>query len=135
MIHILLSISFICSFAISNMSYAERHYSNNNQKSKGHSFSSRHHGKNYYKKRNSRHSAKKFNNRHYRNHRSYNPLGYFVTGAIVGSIINNTHRHHDHNINSSTRISYWRDGYGECYRIEDRGGEEIYLSVESHYCR
>jgi len=135
-IRILLSASLIFSFAIANMSYAERHYSNNNQKSKGHSFSSRHHGKNYYNKRSNRHAAKRFNNRrhNYRNRRSYNPLGYFVTGAIVGSIINNNHSHHTRT-SPSARISYWRDGYGECYRIEERGGEEIYLSVESHYCQ
>lgn len=144
-IRILLSASLIFSFAIANMSYAERHYSNSKQKSKGHSFSSRHHGKSYYNKRSNRYIAKKFKNRRYRNYRSYNPLGYFVTGAIVGSIINNNHKNHSynnhsynnhsHNINSSARISYWRDGYGDCYRIEDRGGEEIYLSVESHYCQ
>lgn len=134
-IRILLSASLIFSFAIANMSYAERHYSNNNQKSKGHSFSSRHHGKSYYNKRSNRHTVKKFKNRRYRNHRSYNPLGYFVTGAIVGSIINSNHNYHGHNIKSSARISYWRDGYGECYRIEERGGKEIYLSVESHFCR
>ena len=136
-IRILLSASIIFSFAITNMSYAERHYSNNNQKSKGHNFSNRHSGKNYYNKRSNRHSTKRFKNRRssYRNHRSYNPLGYFVTGAIVGTIINNNHNNHGHSINSSTRVSYWRDGYGECYRIENRGGEEIYHSAESHYCR
>ena len=139
-IRTLLSASLIFSLAISNMSFAaDRNHSNDrkgNKDNHAREYRQNKHDNKHRNNKHDRHVIKHHIHKHRDNRGHAYPLGYFVGGAIVGSLL--THNAHNHQqravIVPSTRISFWRDSYGECFRIEEHAGRESYIAVASRFC-
>ena len=101
---------------------------------------SRHHDKKYRDKRFSHHSRGRDHHR-YNNHgrsSSRDRNKYFLGGLILGSLGTSIYSNYDHHYRSGFsnghRISYWRDRFGDCFRIEHRFRGDVYIQVPRHQC-
>lgn len=106
----------------------------------------RHHGHRDHDSRH-RHQRHDYGHRHHRNNdkRRYSTRNrnseYFIGGLILGSLGHsyyNDRYYNNHYYNSGShrgfRVSYWRDRYGDCYRIEHRRHGKVYTEVPRYKC-
>lgn len=137
-------------FAFSHVAFAEKNHRNNHGHSVGskynHHKQAKRHG--HHNRHHKHHNKHRKNSRHRHHSSRHFPLDYFVTGAIVGSLLNDhnhyrnqnhhdnrqhdNHQRHQHNTSSFT---YWADQYGDCYRVDKNKGQERYTSVSFKYCK
>jgi len=73
-------------------------------------------------------------NRHHRHYRDRHGE-YFLGGLVLGSL--GTHYWNDHHYRHNSHFDnyYWRDRYGDCFRVEYRKRGKVYVQVPRRKCR
>ncbi|WP_096087028.1 hypothetical protein [Agaribacterium haliotis] len=87
----------------------------------------------YYKKH-----SKKHQRRAHKRHRADHFWAGYALGALTADGYYASHNHHSshthHRGKRHGAISYWRNAYGECYRVEHRARGKVYVPVPLAKC-
>lgn len=92
----------------------------------------KHRDKKYRDKRHSYHSRDHHRRRHHDRDKYF--LGGLIVGSLGNSIYSTHRRHYEHGSRHGHRVSYWRDRYGDCYRVEHRYRGKVYTEVPRYRC-
>ncbi len=117
--------------AVANDRRGDGHYGLDRQSYRQHdNYRHREHRRHYYSRH--RHSGR----------RSYDNAGYFIGGLLVGSLVHHGHNdaiqyyphHKKYRHYARYRVTFWRNHYGDCFRVEHRKRGKRYTQVPRFNC-
>ena len=83
------------------------------------------------------HLSKQNHHRVHRHHHHNNhyQAGFFLGGLFIGALLNDNNRVYVQHRRNYAGPVYYRDQFGDCFEVRQRGHREIYIEAPQRFCR